>query len=67
MKVQLVDGPINPGKAGKARYRTVRKDGRSIRFRVIDADSPDFAADFHASFAASVRRARDDNRKLKGD
>ena len=67
VKVIRVDGPIDPGKPSKARYRTVERDGVRVRLRVIDAESPHFLADFHASFAANVRRARAENRALDAD
>lgn len=67
MKVVLVEGPLDPGKPGKAKYRTAERDGKRVRLRVVDADSPRFTADFHASFAASVRRARTENRTLDDD
>jgi hypothetical protein len=67
MNVVLVEGPIDPGKPGKPKYRTVERNGTRVRLRVVDADSPRFAADFTASFAANVRRARDENRALDGD
>ena len=67
MKVVLVEGSLDPGKPGKAKYRTVERDGERVRLRVVDADSPRFTADLHASFAANVRRARGENRALDGD
>lgn len=66
-KVVVVDGPLDPGKPGKPKYRTVERDGKRVRLRVVDADSPRFTADFHASFAANVRRARRENRALEND
>lgn len=65
--VVVVDGPLDPGKPTKAKYRTVERNGTRVRLRVVDADSPRFTADFHASFAANVRRARRENRALEGD
>jgi hypothetical protein len=62
-----VAGRLNPGKPRKAKFRTAQKDGKWVRLRVIDADSPSFAADFQASFAANVRRARSENRALEED
>ncbi len=62
VKVIEVDGALDLGKPGKPRFRTVQKEGKRLRLRVIDADSPSFAADFQASFAANVRRARRENR-----
>lgn len=63
-KVVRVEGPLDPGKPGKVKYRTVERDGKRVRLRVVDADSPRFAADFRASFAANVKRARQENRAL---
>jgi|GEM_PF-782074 len=63
-KVGRIEGLLDPGKPGKARYRTVGRDGKRARLRVVDADSPRFAADFKASFAANVKRARQENRAL---
>jgi len=65
MEVIFVDGPLDPGKPSKPRYRTALRDGRTVRVRVVDADSPSFGADFQASFKANVRRAREENRALK--
>lgn len=65
--VVTVDGPIDPGKPSKPRYRTAERDGKRLRLRVVDADSPRFTADFGASFAANVRRARTENRELDID
>jgi hypothetical protein len=67
MKIDIVDGPLDVGKPGKPKYRTVHKDGQAIRLRVVDADSPNFGAEFLASFRASVRKARAENRALKKD
>lgn len=66
-KVVVVKGPLDPGKPGKPKYRTVQRDGKRVRLRVVDADSPRFTADFHSSFAANVRRARRENRALESD
>ena len=66
-KVVVVEGPLDTGKPSKPKYRTVERDGTRVRLRVVDADSPRFAADFQASFAANVRRARAENRALDGD
>jgi len=65
--VVTVDGPLDPGKPRKPRYRTAEREGKRIRLRVVDADSPSFVADFRASFAANVRRARSENRGLDKD
>src|SRR6218665_4023611 len=62
-----VEGPLDAGKPGKAKYRTVERGGTRLRLRVVDADSANFAADFQASFAANVRRARAENRALEED
>lgn len=67
MNVVVVDGPLDPGKPSKPKYRTAERDGKRVRLRVVDADGPHFTADLHASFAANVRRARDENRALKRD
>lgn len=63
--IQVVKGQLDPGKPGKPKYRSVELDGKRLRLRVVDADSPRFAADFQASFTANVRRARNENRALK--
>lgn len=67
VRVIEVVGPLDVGKPGKPKFRTAKKDGKRVRLRVIDADSPSFAADFQASFAANVRRARSENRALEED
>jgi hypothetical protein len=66
-QVVFVEGPIDPGKPSKPKYRTVERDGNRVKLRMINADSPRFAADFQAAFAANVRRARRENRELKAD
>lgn len=66
-KVVIVDGPLDPGRPGEPKYRTAERDGKRVKLRVIDADSPRFTADLKASFAASVRRARSENRALDSD
>lgn len=66
-KAVRVEGPLDPGKPGKPRYRMAERNGTTVRLRVVDADSPRFAAEFHASFAANVRRARSENRALEDD
>ena len=63
-KMTVVKGPIDPGKTAKARYRTVYKDGEPVRIRIIDPDSPDFAAQFLSAFRSNVRKARKENRAL---
>lgn len=64
-KVTVVEGPLDPGKPSKPRYRTAEREGKRVRLRVVDADSPTFAADFQASFAANVRRVRHENRMVE--
>lgn len=64
MTVEIVDGPLDGSKPGKARYRVVHKDGQTFRVRVVSADSPSFGADFQSAFAANVRRARTANRQI---
>lgn len=66
-RVKLVVGPLDAGRPGRARYRTVERDGKRVRLRIVDVDGPRFAADFQASFTASVKRARKENRALDGD
>jgi hypothetical protein len=61
------DGPLDPGTPGKPKYRIAERDGKRVRLRVVDADNANFAANFQASFAANVRRARDENRALDED
>lgn len=63
-KMTVVKGPVDPGKPGKPRYRIAHKDGKAVRIRVIDADSPDFAAQFLSAFRSSVRKARKENKAL---
>jgi hypothetical protein len=67
VKMVVVDGPLDPGRPSKPKYRTAERDGKQVRLRVVDADSPSFTADLHASFAANVRRARSENRALNDD
>jgi len=64
MKIDIVDGPLDAGTPGTPRYRTVRSGGKTMKVRIVDADSPVFAADFGAVFAENVRRARRENRAL---
>lgn len=64
MKIDIVDGPLDAGTPGIPRYRTVRSNGKAMKVRIVDADSPVFAADFGAAFAENVRRARRENRAL---
>lgn len=65
MKYEIVPGPLDPGKPGKARYRIAQGNGgERLRVRVVDAESPNFAADFQAAFRENVRRVRRENRLL---
>ena len=64
-EIVIVDGPLSVEKPGKAKYRTARSEGKVVRVRVVDADSPTFGADFEAAFRANVRRARQDNRAVQ--
>lgn len=59
-----VIGPIDPGKSGKAQFRTVIKNGTRVKVRIIDANSADFAGQFLSSFRSNVRKARKENRTL---
>jgi hypothetical protein len=62
--IKRVKGPLDPGSAGPVRYRTVVRDGKAIRLRVLDADSPNFTAQFQRAFRSNVRAARRENRAL---
>jgi hypothetical protein len=63
--ITLVEGPVDAGKAGKPRYRTaVGPDGKSVRIRLLDPNSPTFTADLLSSFKANVRKARAENKAL---
>jgi hypothetical protein len=64
MKVDIIDGPLDAGAPAKPRYRTVRSGEKTMKVRIVDADSPTFAADFGAAFSENVRRARRNNRAL---
>lgn len=64
MRIDIIDGPVDAGTPGTPRYRTVRSGGKTMKVRIVDADSPTFAADFGAAFSENVRRARRDNRAL---
>lgn len=64
-KVKLVDGPVDAGKASKPRYRTaIGPNGKKVRIRVLDPNSPTFTADLLSSFKANVRKARAENKAL---
>ena len=64
MKYEIVKGPLDPGKPSKARYRVAQAEGQQLRVRIVDAESPSFAADFQAAFRANVRRLRRENSVL---
>jgi hypothetical protein len=55
---------IDPGPPGKRRYRWAYRDGKRVRLRVIDANSPTFTADLTDAFRENVRRAIRENREL---
>lgn len=64
-KIKIVDGPIDAGQASKPRYRTaIGPDGKNVRVRIVDPDSPTFTADFLSMFRSNVRRARQENKAL---
>jgi hypothetical protein len=61
----IVTGEINVGKPSRPRYRSaVGPDGKSVRIRMIDQDSPTFTADFLDMFRANVRKARAESKAL---
>lgn len=62
--IDIVEQVLDAGKPAKPVFRTARAEGKRMRIRVIDANSPSFAADFLAGFQANVRRAREENRAL---
>lgn len=62
-----VNGTPDAGKPSKPRYRMAQRNGETVKLRIVDADSPRFAADFQAAFAANVRRVRRENRAVDGD
>lgn len=63
-KIVLTD-KIDVGKPGPRRYRTaIGSDGKRVRIRVIDPNSPTFTADFLDMFRANVRKARAENKAL---
>ncbi len=56
---------VNPGKPGKPVYRTaIGPDGKKVRIRVLDPNSPSFTADLLSSFKSNVRKAREENKAL---
>ena len=64
-KVKLVDGPVDAGKPSKPRYRTaIGPNGKKVRIRVLDPNSPTFTADLLSSFKANVRKARAETKAL---
>jgi hypothetical protein len=60
----IVKAPLDPGKASKPTYRTATVDGKKVRIRVIDVESPTFSADLLAGFRSSIRQVRKENREL---
>lgn len=63
-EIQFVD-KIDIGKPGRPRYRTaIGPDGKKVRIRMLDPNSPTFTADFLSSFRANVKRARAENKAL---
>lgn len=64
MATKIVKG-IDVGKPSRPRYRTaVGVDGKTVRIRVVDPNSPTFTADLLSMFKANVRRARAENKAL---
>ena len=64
-KLEIIDGPLDAGKASAPRYRTaIGPDGQQVRVRMLDPNSSTFSADFLSSFRANVRRARAENKAL---
>ena len=60
---QLTEAEI--GKPGRARYRSaIGTDGKVVRVRVTDPNSPTFTADLLSMFRANVKRARQENKAL---
>lgn len=66
-KIIWVEAPMDQQKPGKPQFRTVVKDGRRVRIRVIDANSPDFTAQLTSAFRGNVRKARKENQALAGE
>lgn len=63
-KITMTD-KIDVGKPSRPRYRTaLGPDGKPVRIRLLDPNSPTFTADFLSSFRANVRKARAENRAL---
>lgn len=63
-KNQIVD-KIDIGEPSRPRYRTaIGPDGKKVRIRMLDPNSPTFTADLLSSFRANVRRARAENKAL---
>ena len=52
-------------KPGRRQYRWAYRDGKRVRVRVLDVNSPSFAADFTDAFRENVRIARRENRALR--
>jgi hypothetical protein len=64
-EVRKVSGTIVPENAPKATFRTARSGDRTVKKRVIDPDKPDFTAQFTYGFRNSVKRAREENRRVE--
>lgn len=64
MTRKIVEASLDPGKASNPTYRTAIVDGKKVRIRVIDVDSPTFSADLLAGFRSSIRQVRKENKAL---
>ena len=51
-------------KPTKIKFRSAKLDGRSVRFRLVDAEGADFTEQLSDAFRSNVRRARAENREL---
>lgn len=51
-------------KPSKIKFRSSKLDGRSVRFRLVDAEGADFTEQLSDAFRSNVRRARVENREL---
>lgn len=51
-------------KPGKVKFRMARYNGRSVRFRLVDAESADFTEQLTDAFRSNVRKARAENREI---
>lgn len=61
--VETVSGAIGAGKPSRRRYRYAMRDGERVRIRIIDADSPNLAADLLDAFRENVRRIKREQRR----